>query len=103
MQAAGFQVIDELTEDLDRIKADNGLPTGLSACHTTLAGGYVIEGHIPAADIQRLLTEKPDIAGIAVPGMPIGSPGMEAGDYVEPYTVFAFSAAGDTTAFAEHP
>lgn len=103
MQAAGFQITDELTDDLESIKADHGLPAGLAACHTTLADDYVIEGHIPAADIQRLLTEKPDIAGIAVPGMPIGSPGMEAGDYVEPYTVFAFSASGETASFAEHP
>lgn len=62
----------------------------------------LIEGHIPMADVKRLLTEKSDVVGIAVPGMPIGSPGMESGDVKEPYTVFTFDQAGQTTAFAEH-
>jgi len=102
MKEAGFTVRDEVTEDMTAIKQEYGLPQNLASCHTTLANGYVIEGHIPAADVQRLLTEKPDIAGIAVPGMPIGSPGMESGNYVEPYTVFSFTDSGQTAAFAEH-
>jgi hypothetical protein len=102
MEQAGFTVRDEVTEDMTAVKQEYGLPQNLASCHTTLADGYVIEGHIPAADVQRLLTEKPDIAGIAVPGMPIGSPGMESGNYVEPYTVFSFTDTGETAAFAEH-
>jgi hypothetical protein len=102
MEAAGFTVKDNLTEDMTAIKEQYGLPANLASCHTTIADGYVIEGHIPAEDVQRLLTEQPNLAGIAVPGMPIGSPGMEAGDYVEPYTVFSFTEDGTIAAFAEH-
>lgn len=102
MEAAGFTVKDNLTEDMAAIKQQYGLPANLASCHTTIADGYVIEGHIPAEDVQRLLAEKPDIAGIAVPGMPIGSPGMESGDYIEPYTVFSFQEDGATDVFAEH-
>ena len=102
MEQAGFTVRDEVTEDMTAVKQEYRLPQNLASCHTTLADGYVIEGHIPAADVQRLLAEKPDIAGIAVPGMPIGSPGMESGNYVEPYTVFSFTDTGETAAFAEH-
>jgi len=101
-EAAGFQVKDEVTEDMSAIKQTYGVPQSLTSCHTTVVGDYVVEGHIPAEDVQRLLTEKPDIAGIAVPGMPIGSPGMESGDYTEPYTVFSFTESGETSAFSEH-
>ncbi|MEO1354115.1 MAG: DUF411 domain-containing protein [Cyanobacteria bacterium J06635_15] len=102
MQAAGFQVKDEIIEDMVAIKQQYDVPTSLASCHTTIVDGYVVEGHIPAEDVQRLLAEKPDVVGIAVPGMPIGSPGMESGDYVEPYTVFSFLEDGTTAAFAEH-
>jgi len=101
-KAAGFQVKDEVTEDMDAIKQRYGVPQSLTSCHTTVVGDYVVEGHIPAKDVQKLLTEKPDIAGIGVPGMPIGSPGMESGDYTEPYTVFSFTESGEIDAFAEH-
>jgi len=103
MEAAGFRVKDEITEDMTAVKQQYGVPANLASCHTTVADGYVIEGHVPATDVQRLLTEKPDINGITVPGMPIGSPGMESGDYVESYTVFSFSEDGSITAFADHP
>lgn len=102
MQALGFQTQDNVIESVDAIKAETGLPQELASCHTTLVNGYVVEGHVPAADIVRLLTEKPDIAGIAVPGMPIGSPGMESGDTVEPYATLTFDQAGNTTVFQEH-
>lgn len=101
-KAAGFTVKDEVTEDMGAIKQQYGIPENLTSCHTTVVGDYVVEGHIPAEDVQRLLIEKPDVAGIAVPGMPIGSPGMESGDYVEPYTVFSFAESGETAPFAEH-
>lgn len=102
MQAAGFIVKDNVTEDMTAIKEQYGVPANLASCHTTVVDGYVVEGHVPAEDVQRLLVEKPEVAGIAVPGMPIGSPGMESGDYVEPYTVFSFTESGETAAFAEH-
>lgn len=102
MEAFGFQVKDNVTEDMAAVEQQYGVPDQLRSCHTAIANGYVIEGHIPAADVARLLTEKPDIAGIAVPGMPTGSPGMESGDYVEPYSVISFSDAGETAVFAEH-
>ena len=102
MEAQGFRIKDEITEEMDVIKEQYGVPQTMASCHTTVANGYVIEGHIPAVDVARLMTEKPDISGIAVPGMPIGSPGMESGDYIEPYTVFSFNASGEIASFAEH-
>lgn len=102
MEAAGFHVEDHVTDDMTAIKQQHGVPDHLSSCHTALVGGYVIEGHIPASDVQRLLREQPDVVGIAVPGMPIGSPGMEMGDEVEPYTVIAFTQTGENLTFAEH-
>ncbi|MGB0560455.1 MAG: DUF411 domain-containing protein [Spirulinaceae cyanobacterium] len=102
MEAAGFRIKDEVTEEMEAIKTKYGIANELESCHTTLADGYIVEGHIPATDVARLLTERPDVAGIAVPGMPIGSPGMESGDYVEPYQVFSFTEEGTTEIFAEH-
>ena len=101
-KAGGFSVKDEITEDMSAVKQQYGVPASMTSCHTTVVGNYVIEGHVPAEDVQRLLAEKPDIAGIAVPGMPVGSPGMESGDYTEPYTVFSFTETGETAVFAEH-
>ena len=91
LKQQGFTVKDNVTEDLESIKTENNVPQNLMACHTAVINGYVVEGHIPATDIKRLLREQPDVAGIAVPGMPIGSPGMEAGNRKEPYTVFTFT------------
>lgn len=102
LQKAGFQVQDNIIKDLTPVKQQYGIPEELAACHTATVAGYVIEGHVPAEDIQRLLAENPDLAGLAVPGMPIGSPGMESGDYVEPYTVFSITNAGKTKTFAKH-
>lgn len=79
-----------------------GMTEELSSCHTAKVGGYIIVGHVPAEDIKRLLKEKPAIAGIAVPGMPMGSPGMEQGGRKEPYTVIAFTKDGKTYVFAKH-
>lgn len=80
---------------MNAIKQDVGLPTGMASCHTAIADGrYVIEGHVPAAEIIELLEIQPDIHGIAVPGMPIGSPGMEGPNPVT-YEVFAFNESGD--------
>jgi hypothetical protein len=97
----GFQVTAKDTEDMNAIKASLGVPQGLTSCHTALVGKYVIEGHVPADDIQRLLAEKPKIAGLAVPGMPAGSPGMEIGR-VDRYDVIAFSEGLKSSVFARH-
>jgi hypothetical protein len=79
-----------------------GVTDELASCHTAKVGNYVVEGHVPASDIQRMLKEKPSIAGIAVPGMPMGSPGMEQGARKEPYNVIAFTKDGKKTVFAKH-
>jgi hypothetical protein len=78
------------------------VPEQLHSCHTAFVNGYVVEGHVPAADIQRLLKDKPKVAGIAVPGMPVGSPGMEMGSRVDRYDVIAFNRDGSTRVFARH-
>ena len=78
-----------------------GVPDALRSCHTGLIGGYAIEGHVPAADIKRLLAERPEAKGLTVPGMPMGSPGME-GSYVDPYSVLLFDADGRTRVFQSY-
>jgi hypothetical protein len=83
------------------IKRTLGVPDGLAACHTAIVNGYLIEGHVPAADIARLLKEKPKVAGLAVPGMPMGSPGME-GPRTQRYQVLSFDKAGKTKVFASY-
>jgi len=83
-------------------KARLGIPPELSACHTAEIGGYVVEGHITHRDITRLLLFQPDVIGIAVPGMPIGTPGMERGDTVQPYNVMSFDSKGKISIFVRH-
>lgn len=102
LRTHGFQVTDHVTEDIEAIKQQHNVPGELVSCHTALVNGYVIEGHVPAAAIERFLTEKPDVAGIAVPGMPIGSPGMESGNIKQPFTVFTFTEDGTSQAFQEY-
>ena len=85
---------------LKAVGMQGGVTDDLSSCHTAKVGGYTVEGHVPAADIQRMLKEKPAIAGIAVPGMPQGSPGME-GATKERYNVLTFDRAGRTTVYAQ--
>jgi len=79
-----------------------GMTEDLASCHTAKVGGYIVVGHVPAEDIKRLLKEKPAIAGIAVPGMPMGSPGMEQGGRKDPYNVIAFTKDGKKYVFAKH-
>lgn len=100
----GFTVRTIDTEDLAGVKAEMGVPGQLQSCHTVVVGNYIVEGHVPAADVKRLLAEKPAVRGIAVPGMPIGSPGMEQGPVsgYQRYDVIAFTAQGKTTVFAKH-
>ena len=87
---------------LQAVAAQGGVTDGLSSCHTAKVGGYTVEGHVPAADIQRMLKEKPAIAGIAVPGMPMGSPGMEQGGRKDPFDTIAFTKDGKTSVYAKH-
>jgi hypothetical protein len=102
LRESGFKIEkkDVAGSELSAIKRRLGVPERLQSCHTALIGGYVIEGHVPADLIHRLLKEKPKIAGLAVPGMPIGSPGMEGGK-PEPYEIFTFDKAGKTTVYAK--
>jgi hypothetical protein len=103
LTAHGFNVRTTDTEALDDLKAKHQIPRPVRSCHTALVGGYVVEGHVPAADVQRLLKERPAIAGIAVPGMPIGSPGMEVpGMKAQAFDVIAFTKQGTTRIFASH-
>ncbi len=100
MEAAGFTVDARDTRDLMVVKRDAGVPTQLSSCHTAIVDGYVVEGHIPVEHVRSLLADRPDVAGIAVPGMPIGSPGME-GPNPQPYQVYSFTRDGQAAVYAE--
>lgn len=105
VKGAGFTVREVNTDDLATVKREMGLPVRLASCHTAVVGSYVVEGHVPADDVKRLLRDRPaGTRGIAVPGMPIGSPGMEQGppSQYERYQVLAFTAAGETNVFATH-
>jgi hypothetical protein len=105
VRANGFTVREVNTEDLGGVKREMGIPPRLASCHTVVVGSYVVEGHVPADDVKRLLRDRPaGVRGLAVPGMPIGSPGMEQGppSQYERYDVIAFTAAGGTSVFATH-
>ena len=102
LQANGFTVETVDVDDISTVKQQYGIPDSLSSCHTGVVDGYIIEGHVPASDIKRLLDEQPEAAGLAVPGMPMGSPGMETSDgRTQPYAVYLV-ASGQTTVFAQH-
>jgi hypothetical protein len=91
-------------QDLSEVKVRYQVPPDLQSCHTAIVDGYIIEGHVPATDIDRLLAERPEIAGLAVPGMPVGAPGMVIqGMEPEPYDVLAFDKQGATSKFASYP
>lgn len=97
----GYRVDAKDTPGMTEIKQSLGVPEKLAACHTAIVNGYLIEGHVPAADIDRLLAQKPKVAGLAVPGMPAGSPGMES-PRPQPYQVLSFDKGGKTKVFASH-
>jgi hypothetical protein len=101
MQASGFTATVTNMDDVSPIKIKHGLSPRLWSCHTTLVGGYVIEGHVPATDIKRLLKERPAIVGLAAPGMPAGSPGMDVPNS-PPYDVVSFDKTGKTKVYATH-
>ncbi len=100
VRAAGFTVEVEEVRAMNQVKARLGVPADLASCHTAQVGGYVLEGHVPAEDVKRLLAEKPAGRGLAVPGMPQGSPGMETG-VKDPYEVVLFRADGTRAVFAQ--
>lgn len=104
MKSAGFPVEVKNVDNLDAIKTKVGVPYAKGSCHTAEVGGYFVEGHVPAADVKRLLAERPQARGLTVPGMPAGSPGMEVPDgAVQPYDVELVAADGSTSVFAHHP
>ena len=101
MRDAGFDMRSIDHEDVDRIKAQFGVAPDVQSCHTALVEGYVVEGHVPARDVKRLLDERPAATGLAVPGMPVGSPGMEQGGHKDPYQVILFSSS-ERAVYAEY-
>ena len=97
---AGFVVQDHVADDMDGIKDAMGVPADSASCHTARVAGYVVEGHVPAASIQRMLKERPEIKGLAAPGMPMGSPGMEVdGMVADPFSVFSIANNGTMVEF----
>jgi len=103
METAEFEVKEVVPEDLYALKQEAGITQELASCHTAKVGGYVVEGHVPLEDVQRLLAEKPDAVGITAPGMPLGSPGMEvAGRQADKYDVLLIHNDGTTSVWASH-
>ena len=101
LRANGFTPTATNVDDLDAVKVKYRVPQAVQTCHTAVVGGYVIEGHVPASDIKRLLKERPAISGLAVGGMPAGSPGMEGGA-TRRYDVLSFDKQGNTRVYASH-
>ena len=103
LEENGFKVKTTDVPDINRVKQVAGVPRQAGSCHTAIVDGYVIEGPVPAEDVKRVLADRPAVRGIAVPGMPIGSPGMEIpGREPEPFDVLAFDENGQLTHFASH-
>ena len=104
MEENDYLVQVEDVQDLVSVKNRYQVPTELQSCHTAIVDGYIIEGHVPAEDVERLLSERPDITGLAVPGMPVGSPGMDVpGAAPQPFDVLAFDSEGNFEVFSSHP
>lgn len=102
MERQGFVIKDVPTEDMDAVKQRQGVPKALQSCHTAVVGGYVVEGHVPAGDVKKLLKTKPQAAGLAAPGMPAGSPGMEMGGGKANFQVILFDQQGNADTFNEY-
>jgi hypothetical protein len=99
----GFTVITERIDDSLAVKQQHKVPPHLYSCHTAIVDGYIVEGHVPAAEVERLLAERPNVLGIAVAGMPIGSPGMEVeGAPNEPFDVIAFDGRGGLSVYGRY-
>jgi hypothetical protein len=100
MQANGFAVKAVDVDDIDKVKRDNGVPQSAASCHTGIVNGYVVEGHVPADAVLKMLKDKPAISGIAVPGMPMGAPGMEVpGGQKEAFDIVSFDKSGKTAVY----
>ena len=103
LEDSGFEVEVRNSDDVSPVKHRLGVPFGKGSCHTAEIGGYFVEGHVPAEDIKRLLAKKPDAKGLVLPGMPMGSPGMESADGTsQPYTVELVQRDGTTKPFSQH-
>jgi len=102
IKSNNFNVKDIVTEDVQTIKNKYGVTAEMASCHTAIVNGYVIEGHVPANDIEKLLKTKPKLAGIAVPGMPKGTPGMEMGGVKDPYNVMSFNKDNQYEVFSSY-
>ena len=103
LKAAGYPVEVEDVQDINAIKRARGIPARAWSCHTAEVDGYLVEGHVPAATIDRVLAEHPEVAGVAVPGMPMGSPGMEMpGMEADPYQVMSFTTQGKLEVYEQH-
>lgn len=102
VKKAGFEIKVIEQANNNQLRKANGITADLASCHTATIGGYVIEGHVPIADIQRLLKDKPAITGLAVPGMPASSPGMDVPNNTDPYQVIAFSKDGTKSVYSEY-
>ena len=103
LRKAGFTATVTDVEDMNAVKTKYGVPQRARSCHTAVVGDYVVEGHVPAADVQRLLKERPAVAGLAVPGMPIGSPGMEMPNVkAQSFNTLSFTKQGQIQLFASH-
>lgn len=103
LEANGFttRVVD--VENISEIKAKHNVPGPAQSCHTAIVDGYVLEGHVPAADVRRLLKERPGVLGLAVPGMPMGAPGMEVPNLkARPYDVMSFDRLGELKVYSAH-
>lgn len=103
LKAAGFPVKVQEVADPGAVRKRHGIPDQYGSCHTGVVAGYALEGHVPADDVKRLLVRKPAGAGLAVPGMPIGSPGMEVGERRDAFKVLLIDRAGGATVFASYP
>jgi len=103
LKAAGFDVKVTLVTDTTAARKRLGMPDKFGSCHTAIVGGYALEGHVPAVEVKKLLATKPAAVGLAVPGMPPGSPGMEVGTRHDPYKVFLIDKSGHETVFASYP
>jgi hypothetical protein len=102
MEENGFQIKAVDVLEMNIVKEKYGVNRELASCHTAMIDGYVVEGHVPADDVKRLLSEKPDVLGLSVPGMPVGSPGMEMGDRVDRYSVIVIDKEGSTQVFNQY-
>jgi len=103
LQSAGFDVRVTEVDDTAAARKRLGMPAAFGSCHTATVGGYVLEGHVPAAEVKRLLGAKPKAIGLAVPGMPVGSPGMEVGGRRDPFDVLLVERDGRSTVYARYP